>query len=62
MLQKLNVKIYCRNLGSSAMYVWGIYLKSTCPFICLFIYKKEKNNKFYQGIDISIITSIFSIS
>ena len=41
------------------MYVWGIYLKSTCPFICLFIYKKEKNNKFYQGIDISIITGIF---
>ena len=28
-------------------------------FVYLYIYKKEKNNKFYQGIDISIIINIF---
>ena len=42
------------------MYKRDMYLKCTCPFnLFIYIYKKEKNNKFYQGIDISIITGIF---
>ena len=30
-------------------------------YLFIYIYKKEKNNKFYQGIDIPIITGIFML-
>ena len=42
------------------MYGAYIFKKNIGPFyLFIYIYKKEKNNKFFQGIDISIITSIF---
>ena len=44
------------------MHKRDMYLKSTYPFyLFIYIYRKEKNNKFYQVIDISIITSIFML-